>query len=161
MQKWNDAELEVAVERYNALAAGMEKTVPLVCRAINNARITAAGVDKKTLGIIAAIIKANMPNATWARVYLSTQYTYTVYLHVDFNAPKGDRGCEYADMSVAVAEKADGHWKAINPDMPKPLDYSEVKSRIDAAIEAQETAFRATQAASTARGKAFPFVKTH
>ena len=157
-QKWTGPQLSEAVRRFNAMAAGMKKTLPLVRAELDGARITGNKVDKKTRRNIDAIIKANMPGEAWARCYLSTQYEYTVYLNADFNAPDGEHTCNYADLSRAVASKKELNWAACVQDALPEVTEKSVIDAINAAEKAGREALEAGSRASDAKTAAMPFV---
>lgn len=168
--KWNAESLPLAVERYNAMAAGLAIAAPLVAKVLDGAKITANKVGKRELDKINEIIRAHIPGITeaWGRCYLNTEYSYTLYLAADINAPTGKHGCNYADMSVAVAQRSKGsdghnvlipHWQAINAELPKQITVNEVLEKIRLATEAEEAALAARSAAGYAKIAANPFVE--
>jgi hypothetical protein len=114
-EKWSGDYLAVAVERYNAMAAGLAAAAPLVAAALDGARNTGDRVDKRTRAKVRAIMAEHMPADRWACWRLNTEYTYTVYLDADFNSPVNDNyAVAYGKLSVAVARLADGGATWVN-----------------------------------------------
>ena len=170
---WNQEMLPEAVRRHNLLAAAVGRMLPGVCEALNGARITADKVDKRTREKVSAIIAEHMPkpdgesgkhpqygHALWARVYLDTQYTCTLYLHADFNSPVSDQMVEYGEISRAVARQKDGVWMAIEPDAPALVTVEEIESNIAKVGAARKAEAAARNARIAAEIMAQPFVTT-
>lgn len=169
--KWTSEQLNVAVERYNEMARGLAIAAPLVAQVLDGAKITGNKVGKSERDKIKAIVGEHvpgMPDKPWGRCYLNTDYSYTLYLNADINAPTGDHGCNYAHVSIAVAQRSkesNGNnvliprWEAVASDMPKPITVSEVERLIQLATEAEEAANAAISAASTAKIAANPFIE--
>lgn len=156
--KWNDAQLTTAIERYNAMADGLRVAGPLVADVLNGERITGASVGKRARDKVNAIIAEHVTSkGAWARCFLDTQYTFTLYLHADFNAPTGEHSVTYAEMTIPVAEKSGDEWKGLKVAPRAPRTVASVKADIEAAEMAEEAARVARSAASNAMLKAAPF----
>ena len=144
--KFRGSYLAEAVRRRNVLAAALRDVAPVVRKILNGARITGDKVGKREREKISALLRPHIDANPWMRLYLSTQYEYTVYLYADFNAPASENTCNYGELTLAVAERKDGIWTACNQDAPVDVALSDVEAKI-AACEAAAEAVRAAESA--------------